>query len=565
MQSGDFFGSEQSTTISHKTTVRIVHADPNGNETVLRKDITVEEGEIIDAAFMSKNSLQSFLEQEIEDSKDKDILFSLHLKATMMKVSDPIIFGHAVKVFFKDVFSKYEQPFMDLGVDPNNGVGDVYSKIEKLPDSEREVIQADLLRCYENRPEIAMVDSEKGITNLHVPSDVIIDASMPAALRTSGQMWGPDGNLRDMKAVIPDRCYAGVYQEVIDFCKTNGAFDPVTMGSVPNVGLMAQKAEEYGSHDKTFEVTNDGTISVINAEGETLLKHSVETGDIWRMCQVKDEPIQDWVKLAVNRSRISESPVVFWLNSDRAHDSELIKKLNKYLPGFDTEGLEIHVKSPTEATRYSLERIKEGKDTISATGNVLRDYLTDLFPILELGTSAKMLSIVPLMNGGGLFETGAGGSAPKHVQQFEKENHLRWDSLGEFLALAASLEHLATRADMPRAAVLAETLDKATGEFLNENKSPSRKVNELDNRGSHFYLALYWAEALAGQTKDEELKTRFEGLAIALRQAEGKIIEELNSAQGVPVDVGGYYKPDPVLASHAMRPSSTFNEILLNL
>ena len=565
MQSGDFFGSEQSTTISHKTTVRIVHADPNGNETVLRKDITVEEGEIIDAAFMSKNSLQSFLEQEIEDSKEKDILFSLHLKATMMKVSDPIIFGHAVKVFFKDVFSKYEQPFMDLGVDPNNGVGDVYSKIEKLPDSEREVIQADLLRCYENRPEIAMVDSEKGITNLHVPSDVIIDASMPAALRTSGQMWGPDGNLRDMKAVIPDRCYAGVYQEVIDFCKTNGAFDPVTMGSVSNVGLMAQKAEEYGSHDKTFEVTNDGTISVINAEGETLLKHSVETGDIWRMCQVKDEPIQDWVKLAVNRSRISESPVVFWLNSDRAHDSELIKKLNKYLPGFDTEGLEIHVKSPTEATRYSLERIKEGKDTISATGNVLRDYLTDLFPILELGTSAKMLSIVPLMNGGGLFETGAGGSAPKHVQQFEKENHLRWDSLGEFLALAASLEHLATRADMPRAAVLAETLDKATGEFLNENKSPSRKVNELDNRGSHFYLALYWAEALAGQTKDEELKTRFEGLAIALRQAEGKIIEELNSAQGVPVDVGGYYKPDPVLASHAMRPSSTFNEILLNL
>ena len=565
MQSGDFYGSEQSTTISHKTTVRIVHADLNGNETVITKDITLEEGEIIDAAFMSKNSLQSFLEQEIEDSKEKDILFSLHLKATMMKVSDPIIFGHAVKVFFKDVFSKYEQPFMDLGVDPNNGVGDVYSKIENLPDSEREAIQADLLRCYENRPEIAMVDSDKGITNLHVPSDVIIDASMPAALRTSGQMWGPDGNLRDMKAVIPDRCYAGVYQEVIDFCKTNGAFDPVTMGSVPNVGLMAQKAEEYGSHDKTFEVTNDGTISVINAEGETLLKHSVETGDIWRMCQVKDEPIQDWVKLAVNRSRISESPVVFWLNSDRAHDSELIKKLNKYLPGFDTEGLEIHVKSPTEATRYSLERIKEGKDTISATGNVLRDYLTDLFPILELGTSAKMLSIVPLMNGGGLFETGAGGSAPKHVQQFEKENHLRWDSLGEFLALAASLEHLATRADMPRAAVLAETLDKATGEFLNENKSPSRKVNELDNRGSHFYLALYWAEALAGQTKDEELKTRFEGVAIALRQAEGKIIEELNSAQGVPVDVGGYYKPDPVLASHAMRPSSTFNEILLNL
>ena len=491
MQSGDFYESEQSTTVSHKTIARIVHIDLNGNETVLKKDIALEEGEIIDAAFMSKDSLQSFLEQEIEDSSERNILFSLHLKATMMKVSDPIIFGHAVKVFFKDVFSKYEQQFMELGVDPNNGVGDVYSKIENLPDSEREAIEADLLRCYENRPEMAMVDSDRGITNLHVPSDVIIDASMPAALRTSGQMWGPDGNLSDMKAVIPDRCYAGVYQEVIDFCKTNGAFDPVTMGSVPNVGLMAQKAEEYGSHDKTFEVTTDGTISVINTEGAALLKHSVKTGDIWRMCQVKDEPILDWIKLAVNRSRISKTPVVFWLNADRAHDSELIKKLNKYLPGFDTEGLDIHVKSPAKATRFSLERIKDGKDTISATGNVLRDYLTDLFPILELGTSAKMLSIVPLMNGGGLFETGAGGSAPKHVQQFEKENHLRWDSLGEFLALAASLEHLANRADMPRATVLAETLDKATGEFLNENKSPSRRVNELDNRGSHFYLALF--------------------------------------------------------------------------
>ena len=565
MRSGDFYESEQSTTVSHKTIARIVHIDLNGNETVLKKDIALEEGEIIDAAFMSKDSLQSFLEQEIEDSSERNILFSLHLKATMMKVSDPIIFGHAVKVFFKDVFSKYEQQFMELGVDPNNGVGDVYSKIENLPDSEREAIEADLLRCYENRPEMAMVDSDRGITNLHVPSDVIIDASMPAALRTSGQMWGPDGNLRDMKAVIPDRCYAGVYQEVIDFCKVNGAFDPVTMGSVPNVGLMAQKAEEYGSHDKTFEVTTDGTISVINTEGADLLKHSVKAGDIWRMCQVKDDPIQDWIKLAVNRSRISKTPVVFWLNADRAHDSELIKKLNKYLPGSDTEGLNIHVKSPAEATRFTLERIKDGKDTISATGNVLRDYLTDLFPILELGTSAKMLSIVPLMNGGGLFETGAGGSAPKHVQQFEKENHLRWDSLGEFLALAASLEHLANRADMPRATVLAETLDKATGEFLNENKSPSRRVNELDNRGSHFYLALFWAEALAEQNKDEELKTRFEGIAVALRQAEGKIIEELNSAQGVTVDVGGYYKPDPGLASNAMRPSPTFNEILSNL
>ena len=565
MKSGDFYESEQSTTISNKTIVRIVHQDLNGNETVLKKDIALEEGEIIDAASMSKDSLQSFLEQEIEDSREKNILFSLHLKATMMKVSDPIIFGHAVKVFFKDVFLKYEQQFMELGVDPNNGVGDVYSKIENLPDSERADIEADLLRCYENRPEMAMVDSDRGITNLHVPSDVIIDASMPAALRTSGQMWGPDGNLRDMKAVIPDRCYAGIYQEVIDFCKANGAFDPVTMGSVPNVGLMAQKAEEYGSHDKTFEVTADGTISVINTEGAALLKHSVKTGDIWRMCQVKDEPIKDWIKLAVNRARISKSPVVFWLNADRAHDSELIKKLNKYLPSFDTEGLGINVKSPTDATRFSLERIKDGKDTISATGNVLRDYLTDLFPILELGTSAKMLSIVPLMNGGGLFETGAGGSAPKHVQQFEKENHLRWDSLGEFLALAASLEHLADRADMPSAAVLAETLDRATGELLNENKSPSRKVNELDNRGSHFYLALFWAEALAEQNKDEALKTRFEGVASALRKAEGNIIEELISAQGVTVDIGGYYKPDSVLTSNAMRPSPTFNEILSKL
>ena len=476
MQSGDFYESEQSTTISHETIVRIVHIDLNGNETVLKKDIALEEGEIIDAAFMSKDSLQSFLEQEIEDSRKRNILFSLHLKATMMKVSDPIIFGHAVKVFFKDVFSKYEQQFMELGVDPNNGVGDVYSKIENLPDSEREAIEADLLRCYENRPEMAMVDSDRGITNLHVPSDVIIDASMPAALRTSGQMWGPDGNLRDMKAVIPDRCYAGVYQEVIDFCKVNGAFDPVTMGSVPNVGLMAQKAEEYGSHDKTFEVTTDGTISVINTEGADLLKHSVKAGDIWRMCQVKDDPIQDWIKLAVNRSRISQTPVVFWLNTDRAHDSELIKKLNKYLPGSDTEGLNIHVKSPAEATRFTLERIKDGKDTISATGNVLRDYLTDLFPILELGTSAKMLSIVPLMNGGGLFETGAGGSAPKHVQQFETEGHLRWDSLGEFLALGASLEHLSESFDNKSAKILADTLNEAIEKFLEENKSPSRKA-----------------------------------------------------------------------------------------
>ena len=564
MDSGDFFESEQSITIPQSATVTIVHSDLNGSEQVLKQDIALEDGEIIDAACLSKDRLERFLEEEITDAKEKNILFSLHLKATMMKVSDPIIFGHAVKVFFKDVFSKYEQRFLDLGVDPNNGIGDVYAKIQTLPGSEREAIEEDLKRCYEDRPEMAMVDSDRGITNLHVPSDVIIDASMPAALRTSGKMWGPDGNLHDMKAVIPDRCYAGVYQEVIQFCKDNGAFDPVTMGSVPNVGLMAQKAEEYGSHDKTFEVSSDGKISIIDSDGEILLQHSVKRGDIWRMCQVKDEPIQDWIKLAVSRSRISKTPVVFWLNADRAHDSELIKKLEKYLPNFDTEGLEVHVKAPTEATRFSLNRIKEGKDTISATGNVLRDYLTDLFPILELGTSAKMLSIVPLMNGGGLFETGAGGSAPKHVQQFEKENHLRWDSLGEFLALAASLEHLANLTDSSKARVLAETLDKATGEFLNQNKSPSRKVNELDNRGSHFYLGLYWAEALSEQTEDKELQKRFQGLAVALRNAEEEILEELNSAQGVAIDVGGYYKPDPARASSAMRPSSIFNEILSN-
>ena len=561
MDSGDFFESEQSITIPQSATVMIVHSDLNGSEQVLKQDIALEDGEIIDAACLSKDRLERFLEEEITDAKEKNILFSLHLKATMMKVSDPIIFGHAVKVFFKDVFSKYEQRFLDLGVDPNNGIGDVYAKIQTLPGSEREAIEEDLKRCYEDRPEMAMVDSDRGITNLHVPSDVIIDASMPAALRTSGKMWGPDGNLHDMKAVIPDRCYAGVYQEVIQFCKDNGAFDPVTMGSVPNVGLMAQKAEEYGSHDKTFEVSSDGKISIIDSDGEILLQHSVKRGDIWRMCQVKDEPIQDWIKLAVSRSRISKTPVVFWLNADRAHDSELIKKLEKYLPNFDTEGLELHVKAPTEATRFSLNRIKEGKDTISATGNVLRDYLTDLFPILELGTSAKMLSIVPLMNGGGLFETGAGGSAPKHVQQFEKENHLRWDSLGEFLALAASLQHLANLTDSSKARVLAETLDKATGEFLNQNKSPSRKVNELDNRGSHFYLGLYWAEALSEQTEDKELQKRFQGLAVALRNAEEEILEELNSAQGVAIDVGGYYKPDPARASSAMRPSSIFNEI----
>ena len=559
MQSGDFYESEQSTTISHETIARIVHIDLNGNETVLKKDIALEEGEIIDAAFMSKDSLQSFLEQEIEDSRERNILFSLHLKATMMKVSDPIIFGHAVKVFFKDVFSKYEQQFMELGVDPNNGVGDVYSKIENLPDSEREAIEVDLLRCYENRPEMAMVDSDKGITNLHVPSDVIIDASMPAALRTSGQMWGPDGNLRDMKAVIPDRCYAGVYQEVIDFCKTNGAFDPVTMGSVPNVGLMAQKAEEYGSHDTTFEISSAGRIEIVNQAGDVVHAHDVQSGDIWRMCRVKDAPVQDWVKLAVERGRITGSAVIFWLDADRAHDAQLIAKIEQYLPGHDTDGLDISILKPAEATKRSLALMRQGKDTISVSGNVLRDYLTDLFPILELGTSAKMLSIVPLINGGGLFETGAGGSAPKHVQQFEAEGHLRWDSLGEFLALGASLEHLGRVFDNSAAQLLGETLDEAIAEFLDSNRSPSRRVNEIDNRGSHFYLAKFWAEAVARQDKDVAMKERFAALAQKLAASEEQINAELLAAQGGPVDVGGYFAPNPELAAKAMRPSVTLN------
>ncbi|MDP6652096.1 MAG: NADP-dependent isocitrate dehydrogenase, partial [Gammaproteobacteria bacterium] len=490
------------------------------------------------------------------------VLMSLHLKATMMKVSDPIIFGHAVTVFYRDVFEKYAEKFEVLGVDPNNGIGDVYAKIANLPDDERDEIEAAIQACYADRPDMAMVNSDRGITNLHVPSDIIIDASMPAALRTSGQMWGPDGELHDMKAIIPDRCYAGVYQQVIDFCKANGAFDPATMGSVPNIGLMAQKAEEYGSHDKTFEVPAGGTMSVVDADDNVLLTHAVEQGDIWRMCQVKDAPIQDWVKLAVSRARLTGTPAVFWLDEQRAHDAELIKKVNQYLSSHDTDGPEFHIMAPAEATRFSLERIKQGEDTISVTGNVLRDYLTDLFPILELGTSAKMLSVVPLMNGGGLFETGAGGSAPKHVQQFEKENHLRWDSLGEFLALAASLEHLANVTGNQRAQILAEALDRATGEFLDTNKSPSRKVNELDNRGSHFYLAMYWAQALAEQTADGELQEKFRQLAEDLAANEAKIVEKMVSVQGVAMDVGGYYKPDSVLASAAMRPCVTFNELL---
>ena len=562
MSDGDFFGSEQSVTIESATSVNIQHTDASGNVTVLKEGIPLQAGEVIDSSCMNCAGLRSFLAEEIADAKSQNVLMSLHMKATMMKVSDPIIFGHAVTVYYADVFEKHAETFSNLGVDPNNGIGDVYAKIESLPADQKAAIEADLQAVYETQPAMAMVDSDRGITNLHVPSDIIIDASMPAALRTSGQMWGPDGELHDMKAIIPDRCYAGVYQEVIDFCRDNGAFDPATMGSVPNVGLMAQKAEEYGSHDKTFEVPANGKMSVVDADGTVLMEHNVETGDIWRMCQVKDAPIQDWVKLAVNRSRLSNTPVVFWLNENRAHDAELIKKVNQYLPEHDTSGLEIHIKAPTDACRFSLERIAKGEDTISATGNVLRDYLTDLFPILELGTSAKMLSIVPLMNGGGLFETGAGGSAPKHVQQFEKENHLRWDSLGEFLAMAASLEHLANVTNNQRAQVLADALDKATGKFLDTNKSPSRKVNELDNRGSHFYLCMYWAEALAEQSNDAELQSHFTAIAQELSDNEAKIVDELNGVQGGTMDVGGYYKPDPKLASVAMRPSATFNEIL---
>lgn len=565
MSKGDFYGSEKSITMKELSSVRIELHGKDGSITVLKDKLSLQEGEVIDAAVLSVAELKKFLKEQKVDAKKTGVLFSLHMKATMMKVSDPIIFGHAVKVFFEPVFGKYADLFKQIGVDVNNGFGDLLAKIANLPEEKRKEIEADIEACLADGPDLAMVNSDKGITNLHVPSDVIIDASMPAMIRTSGQMWNKEGKQQDTKAVIPDRCYAGVYQETIDFCKENGAFDPATMGSVPNVGLMAQKAEEYGSHDKTFEIALDGTVKVLSEEGTVLMEHEVEKGDIWRMCQTKDEPIQDWVKLAVNRARATGVPAVFWLDKNRAHDAELIKKVEKYLPNHDTTGLEIHIMSPVEATRFSLQRIKEGKDTISVTGNVLRDYLTDLFPILELGTSAKMLSIVPLMNGGGLFETGAGGSAPKHVEQLVDENHLRWDSLGEFLALAVSLEHLGEVFSNERAKVLAETLDKATGKFLQEDKSPSRKAKELDNRGSHFYLAMYWAEALAAQDKDLELKQIFAPIAKQLADKESKIVEELNGAQGVKVDIGGYYKPDEVKTAAVMRPSKTFNEILENL
>ncbi|MEM7345135.1 MAG: NADP-dependent isocitrate dehydrogenase [Chloroflexota bacterium] len=562
MSGDDFYGNEKSTTTTAAGEARIEFVDGNGQITTLKTGIPLQAGEVIDATVMRQQALRAFLDKEIEDAKTQDVLLSLHMKATMMKVSDPIIFGNVVTAYYKEVFEKHADTFEAIGVDPNNGIGDAYTKIQSLPDAQRVEIEADLQACYEHRPALAMVNSDKGITNLHVPSDIIIDASMPAAIRSSGQMWGPDGKLKDTKAIIPDRSYSAIYQETIDFCKKHGAFDPTTMGSVPNVGLMAQKAEEYGSHDKTFQADDSGTIRVVADSGETLLEHSVESGDIWRMCQVKDAPIQDWIKLAIKRAKATGAPIVFWLDKTRAHDSELITKVNQYLPNHDIDGIEYHIMSPAEATRFSLERIKAGQDTISVTGNVLRDYLTDLFPILEVGTSAKMLSIVPLMNGGGLFETGAGGSAPKHVQQFEHEGHLRWDSLGEFLALSASLEHLATTFDNSVAQILADTLDQATAKHLENRKSPSRKVHELDNRGSHFYLALYWAQALAEQSEDTALQARFTALAQALSEQEATIIEELNAAQGQAMDVGGYYHPDQALAAQAMRPSATFNAAL---
>ena len=562
MKEGDFYSNEKSLTLSEANTLKIELEDTKGNKHVLKDNLKVLDGEIIDATVMSKKALIKFLEAQIQDAKDKGVLFSLHMKATMMKVSDPIIFGHAVRVFFKDVFSKHAATLEKLGVNPNSGLGDLLESIKSLPANEKAAIEADLKHDFEQGPDLAMVDSDKGITNLNVPSDVIIDASMPAMIRTSGKMWNAQGNTQDTKAVIPDSSYAGIYQATIEFCKKNGAFDPTTMGTVPNVGLMAQKAEEYGSHDKTFEIETAGKVRVVDASGKTLMEHSVEEGDIWRMCQVKDAPIQDWVKLAVTRAKASGMPAIFWLDESRSHDAEIIKKVNTYLKDLNTEGLEIKIMSPEKATEFTLKRVKEGKDTISVTGNVLRDYLTDLFPILELGTSAKMLSIVPLMKGGGLFETGAGGSAPKHIQQFLEEGHLRWDSLGEFLALAVSLEHLGTNFNNPKALVLSETLDEATELFLKNDKSPSRKVNELDNRGSHFYLALYWAQALANQDKDSELKEQFTKIAKDLSSNEDKILQDLIEAQGKSVDINGYYYPNEDLTSDAMRPSETLNKIL---
>jgi len=559
---GDFYSQEKSVTIDKAGFVRIEHTDKAGNVTVLRPKIDLLAGEVIDGMFMSKNALCQFFEAQIEDAKNTGVLFSLHVKATMMKVSHPIVFGHCVKVFYKPLFDKYGELFEKLGVNPNNGLGSVYDKIASLPESQRAEIERDINAVYLDRPPLAMVNSDKGISNLHVPSDVIVDASMPAMIRNSGQMWGPDGRPHDTKAVIPESTYAYIYQEMINFCKTHGAFDPTTMGTVPNVGLMAQKAEEYGSHDKTFEIASDGTIRIIDQDDTVLIEHDVEQGDIWRMCQTKDEPIRDWVKLAVTRARLSGMPAIFWLDDERAHDIQLIKKVKLYLKDHDLSGLEILIKSPVRAIRLTMERAIRGLDTISVTGNVLRDYLTDLFPILELGTSAKMLSIVPLMAGGGLFETGAGGSAPKHVQQFVEEGHLRWDSLGEFLALAVSLEDIAVKRDNSKASVLASTLDQATEKLLNEGKSPLRKAGELDNRGSHFYLALYWAEALSTQDQDAELSDKFKSLFSALSEHESKIIGEIDATQGAPENIGGYYVPDHALTTKAMCPSETLNQLL---
>tara|TARA_R110000751_G_scaffold307915_1_gene435324 strand:- start:4868 stop:7093 length:2226 start_codon:yes stop_codon:yes gene_type:complete len=565
MTEGDFAHNEKSVTLDNATTIKIVHTDASGNETILKDNLGLLKGEIIDGTVLSKKALLTFLEAQIKDAKDKGVLFSLHMKATMMKVSDPIIFGHAVRVFFKDVFAKHSATFEKIGVDVNNGFGNLLSNLNELPESERNAILADIDAAYKANPALAMVDSDKGITNLHVPSDVIIDASMPAMIRNSGQMWNADGKSQDTKAVIPDSSYAGIYTATIDFCRENGAFDPTTMGTVPNVGLMAQKAEEYGSHDKTFEIDADGKVEVIDIDGKVLISHNVEAGDIWRMCQVKDAPIQDWVKLAVTRARASQTPAVFWLDENRAHDAELIKKVNTYLKDHDTEGLELHILSPIKATQFTLKRVKAGEDTISVSGNVLRDYLTDLFPILELGTSAKMLSIVPLMNGGGLFETGAGGSAPKHVQQFIEENHLRWDSLGEFLALAVSLEHFSQVNNNPKAKVLGDALDDATEKLLENKKGPSRKSGEIDNRGSHFYLAMYWAEALANQDKDATLKAQFAPVALAFKAEEKVIVSALSDIQGVAVDIEGYYSPNEELTAKAMRPIQLFNDLLKSI
>ncbi len=565
MDAHDFYGSERSATIENAGSLKIELIGKDGSSKVLKEKTAVKAGEIVDASTMSRKALQSFIAAQIEDAKAQGVLFSVHLKATMMKVSDPIMFGIIVGEFYKDVLAKHEAALKEAGFDRNNGIGDLYARLSSLPEATQAAIKADFDAQYAQRPALAMVNSDKGITNLHVPSDVIVDASMPAMIRDSGKMWNAEGNLQDTKAIIPDRCYAGVYQVVIEDCKKNGAFNPSTMGSVPNVGLMAQKAEEYGSHDKTFQIPTDGTVRVTDDQGKVVFEHPVEAGDIWRMCQTKDAPIQDWVKLAVNRARASSTPAIFWLDQNRAHDAQVIAKVERYLKDHDTNGLDIRVLAPEEATRVSLERIRKGEDTISVTGNVLRDYLTDLFPIMELGTSAKMLSIVPLMNGGGLFETGAGGSAPKHVQQFVQENHLRWDSLGEFLALAESLNHLGETTGNAKAKILAKTLDQANGKFLDSNKSPSRKAGELDNRGSHFYLALYWIQALAEQSEDAQLKAQFEPVAKSLTADEAKVVAELNGVQGQAVDIGGYYHPDQAKTRQAMRPSATLNAALEQL